>query len=171
MCVLSLHKLSEIKYYTQSLKALKVWPASWELYRSAFHIQSVENFQENVQHLFLGLPAHSEWRSVLLWPLGVNVCVSPLYSVASWCWTRRKMSCSGWVFGDDVAAVAAASSSHFVPLSAMMRNHKVSGRPVPGDTRGAWGESDVSLTLSGCVSANDTHKKKRPEMAWLYILI
>ncbi|KAM9712786.1 uncharacterized protein ACNS7B_023205 isoform 4-T4 [Menidia menidia] len=27
-------------------------------------------------------------------------------------------------FGDDVAAVDAASSSHFVPLSAMIRNHK-----------------------------------------------
>ncbi|KAM8731137.1 uncharacterized protein AB9X84_025663 [Acanthopagrus schlegelii] len=39
-------------------------------------------------------------------------------------------------FGDDVAAVDAASSSHFVPLSAMMRNHKVSDRPVPGESRG-----------------------------------
>lgn len=36
-------------------------------------------------------------------------------------------------FGDDVDA---ASSSHFVPLSAMMRNHKVSDRPVPGESRG-----------------------------------
>lgn len=39
-------------------------------------------------------------------------------------------------FGDDVAAVDAASSSHFVPLSAMMRNHKVSDRPVPRESRG-----------------------------------
>ena len=36
-------------------------------------------------------------------------------------------------FGDDVDA---ASSSHFVPLSAMMRNHRVSDRPVPGESRG-----------------------------------
>lgn len=39
-------------------------------------------------------------------------------------------------FGDDVAAVDAASSSHFVPLSAMIRNHKVSDRPVLGESRG-----------------------------------
>ena len=39
-------------------------------------------------------------------------------------------------FGDDVAAVDAASSSHFVPLSAMMRNHTVSDRPVPGESKG-----------------------------------
>ncbi|CAJ1082048.1 uncharacterized protein LOC119008276 isoform X5 [Xyrichtys novacula] len=42
-------------------------------------------------------------------------------------------------FGDDVAAVDAASSSHFVPLSAMMRNRKVSDRPVPGESRGPEG--------------------------------
>lgn len=40
-------------------------------------------------------------------------------------------------FGDDVAAVDAASSSHFVPLSAMMRNRKVSDRLVPGESRGS----------------------------------
>lgn len=40
-------------------------------------------------------------------------------------------------FGDDVAAVDAASSSHFVPLSAMIRNYKVSDRPVPGEGKGA----------------------------------
>lgn len=39
--------------------------------------------------------------------------------------------------GDDVAAVDAASSSHFVPLSAMMRNHQVSDRLVPGESRGS----------------------------------
>lgn len=39
-------------------------------------------------------------------------------------------------FGDDVAAVDAVSSSHFVPLSAMMRNHEVSDRPVPRESRG-----------------------------------
>lgn len=39
-------------------------------------------------------------------------------------------------FGDDVAAVDAASSSYFVPLSAMMRNHKVSDRPAPGESKG-----------------------------------
>ncbi|KAM7369831.1 hypothetical protein PAMP_011121 [Pampus punctatissimus] len=39
-------------------------------------------------------------------------------------------------FGDDVAAVDAASSSHFVPLSAMMRNYRMSDRPVPGESRG-----------------------------------
>lgn len=64
-------------------------------------------------------------------------------------------------FGDDVATVDAASSSHFVPLSAMIRNHKVSDRPVPGESKGAWGESDVSLTLSGCVSASNTNSVKR----------
>ncbi|KAA8580686.1 hypothetical protein FQN60_013644, partial [Etheostoma spectabile] len=42
----------------------------------------------------------------------------------------------GMGFGDDVAAVDAVSSSHFVPLSVMMRNHKVSDRPVPGESRG-----------------------------------
>lgn len=42
----------------------------------------------------------------------------------------------GMGFGDDVAAVDAVSSSHFVPLSVMMRNHKVSDRPVPGERRG-----------------------------------
>lgn len=40
-------------------------------------------------------------------------------------------------FGDDVATVDAASSSHFVPLSAMIRNHKVSDRPVLGESKGA----------------------------------
>ncbi|KAM9712784.1 uncharacterized protein ACNS7B_023205 isoform 2-T2 [Menidia menidia] len=39
-------------------------------------------------------------------------------------------------FGDDVAAVDAASSSHFVPLSAMIRNHKVSDRLVLRENRG-----------------------------------
>lgn len=39
-------------------------------------------------------------------------------------------------FGDDVATVDAASSSHFVLLSAMMRNHKVSGRLIPGESKG-----------------------------------
>lgn len=39
-------------------------------------------------------------------------------------------------FRDDVASVDAASSSHFVPLSAMMRSRRVSDRPVPGDNRG-----------------------------------
>ncbi|XP_049913206.1 uncharacterized protein LOC126398065 isoform X2 [Epinephelus moara] len=56
-----------------------------------------------------------------------------ILSVESWWWTRRKMS---WFFGDDVAAVDAVSSSHFVPLSVMMRNHKVSDRPVPRESRG-----------------------------------
>lgn len=38
-------------------------------------------------------------------------------------------------FGDDVAA--AASSSHSLSLSAMMRNHGVSGRPLSrGRARG-----------------------------------
>ncbi|KAK2859557.1 hypothetical protein Q5P01_004177 [Channa striata] len=46
-------------------------------------------------------------------------------------------------FGDDVAAVDAASSSHFVPLSAMMRNHKVSDRPVPRESRGPEGHSNT----------------------------
>lgn len=40
-------------------------------------------------------------------------------------------------FGDDVATVDAASSSHFVLLSAMMRNHKMSGRLIPGESRGS----------------------------------
>lgn len=39
-------------------------------------------------------------------------------------------------FGDDVAAVDAASSSHFVSLSTMIRNHKVSDRPIPGEPGG-----------------------------------
>lgn len=74
-------------------------------------------------------------------------------------------------FGDDVGAVDAASSSHFVPLSAMIRNHKVSDRPFSGGKAEVWGESDVSLTLSSCVSASNMNSvKSRPELAWLYIV-
>ena len=64
-------------------------------------------------------------------------------------------------FGDDVATVDAASSSHFVLLSAMMRNHKVSGRLIPGESKGVWGESDVSLTLSG--RASQQHKLRNKD--------
>lgn len=39
-------------------------------------------------------------------------------------------------FGDDVAAVDAAASSHFVPLSAMMRNHRVTDRLIPRGEQG-----------------------------------
>lgn len=44
---------------------------------------------------------------------------------------------SGWVLVMMFAAVDAAASSHFVPVSAVMRNGRVSDRPVPrGEQRG-----------------------------------
>lgn len=63
-------------------------------------------------------------------------------------------------FRDDVASVDAASSSHFVPLSAMMRSRRVSDRPVPGDNRGP----EVSQMypwpcLAACQQAIQTQKK------------
>lgn len=39
--------------------------------------------------------------------------------------------------GDAAAGADAVASSHFVPLSAMMRNHRVSDRPGPEREQGA----------------------------------